>query len=54
LSDFKQTSAFLADIKKILRYQISQKSVHWEQGCYMQTDKYDKGNSHFLQCCKRS
>jgi hypothetical protein len=42
---------FLTDIWKILKYQMSQKSVQLELSCSMQTDeqmnRHDEDNSHF-------
>ena len=39
LSDFKQIWIFLADFLKILRYQISWKSVLWKLVCSMRTHR---------------
>ena len=42
---------FLTDIWKILKYKISQKFVHLELSCSMQTDeqanRHDEDNSYF-------
>ena len=37
-----QTSSFSIDFRKILKYQISLKSVRWETSCYMWTDRQKK------------
>jgi hypothetical protein len=39
LSDFNQNLIFLTDFQKIIKYQISQKSIQKELICSMQTDK---------------
>ena len=35
--------------KKILRYQISWKSIQWEHNCPMRTDRHDEANGRFTQ-----
>ena len=38
-SHFNETCIFLIDFLKILIYQISLKSVQWEQSCFTRTDR---------------
>jgi len=40
----------LTDFKKIIKYQISRKSIQKELICSMQTDKQTKTTKQFLQC----
>ena len=51
LSDFNETRIFTADFRKILKYQFSWKSVHWEPSCSMRTDGqkdiHDEANTLF-------
>jgi len=52
LSDYNETVILMADLK-ILKYQISLKSILWEPGCSRQTDgwtdRHDEANNRSLQ-----
>jgi len=39
LLDFKTNLIFSTEYRKILKYQISSKSVQWEPSCFMWTDR---------------
>ena len=66
LSDFNEAWTISKDMVKIPRYQMSWKSVHWEQSCSMRTDsrqterererqttdRHDEVNGRFLQVCE--
>jgi hypothetical protein len=60
LSDFNQTSNFMNRFSKLLKHEISRKSVQWGPNFSMrididrQTDKHDEGNSRFSQFCIRA
>jgi hypothetical protein len=62
LSDFNQTYILLTGFRKVLKYQISLKSVQWEPSCSIrtdghidrQTDRHDEAHSRFSQMCERA
>ena len=55
LSDFTNTFIFFLDFqKKILKNQISLKSIQWEHICSMRTDGHNAANSRFSQFCERA
>jgi hypothetical protein len=45
LSNFNETLIFLTAVRKMLKYQISWKSVQWESGCSMRTDGRTDGRT---------
>jgi hypothetical protein len=49
-SDFNKTLPFLTVFQKILKYEISWKSIQW-QSSSVQTDRHYVANNRFSQFC---
>jgi len=44
----------LTNIQKILKYQMSQKSVWWKPRYFMQRGRHDQANCHLSQFCNHA
>ena len=44
----------MTDFREILKYQVSSKSVQWEQSCSMRAGGHDEANSRFSQFWERA
>jgi len=42
----------VTDFRKRIQYQISCKSIQWEQSCAGRTDRHDEANTRLSKCCK--
>jgi len=55
LTDIDKSCTLLTDCLKIIKYQISWKSVSWEPSCSMRTDgrtdRHDETKSRFRKVC---
>jgi len=49
LSDFNETGIFSTDYRKVISYQISWKSVHWQSSCSMRADGDEEARSRFCE-----
>jgi len=58
LFDFNETFIFPRDIRKILKYKISRKSVQWKPSCFVRTvgltGIQDEAKSRFSQFFERA
>jgi len=52
LSDFNDTRIFLMYFRKIMKCQLSWKSVQWEASCFMRMDGHDAASSRFSRFCE--
>jgi len=54
LSGFNELEFSRQIFKKIFKQHIAWKSVRWEPGCSMRTDRRDEANSRFPQFWERA
>jgi len=49
LPDVSETWTFSTDFRKVLKYQISWKSVQWEPSCFTRTDERTNGRTEMAK-----
>jgi hypothetical protein len=45
VSDFNETWLFLTEFRKLLKYKILRKYVHWEPSCSLRTNRHTDGRT---------
>jgi hypothetical protein len=54
LSHVNETRMFSTNFERIMKSEISEKSVQWEPSCSFRTDRRDEDKICFLQICELS